>query len=459
MAKAKVSFECMACGYETPKWMGKCPNCGAWNQLEEKIVHKESAPGRGTLGKTPADDRSRATKLTTVKKSETPRTTTRSGEFDRVLGGGIVNGSLILIGGDPGIGKSTILLQTALILAENHNVLYVSGEESLEQIKMRADRITDTPSDLTVFCETNLLYIHEEIKRIKPDFLIIDSIQTVFHPDVTSAPGSVAQVRESTQSIMNIAKGNNIATFIVGHVTKDGQIAGPRLLEHMVDTVLYFEGDQHHTYRILRAVKNRFGSTNEMGIFEMKAKGLEEVLNPSEIFLEERSKNAPGSAIVATMEGTRAMLVEVQSLVTPTHFHNPRRMATGVDTNRLSLLMAVLEKSEGLLMQQHDAYIKVAGGVKLDEPAVDLSVIISIASSFQNIAVRGDDCFIGEVGLTGEIRRVTKIEQRLQEAAKLGFKRAIVPASNLSGVEVPDGIEAIGVKTLKQAIKHAQHKN
>ncbi|CAD2071283.1 DNA repair protein RadA [Jeotgalicoccus aerolatus] len=459
MAKAKVSFECMACGYETPKWMGKCPNCGAWNQLEEKIVHKESVPGRGTLGKTPADDRSRAAKLTTVKKSETPRTTTRSGEFDRVLGGGIVNGSLILIGGDPGIGKSTILLQTALILAENHNVLYVSGEESLEQIKMRADRITDTPSDLTVFCETNLLYIHEEIKRIKPDFLIIDSIQTVFHPDVTSAPGSVAQVRESTQSIMNIAKGNNIATFIVGHVTKDGQIAGPRLLEHMVDTVLYFEGDQHHTYRILRAVKNRFGSTNEMGIFEMKAKGLEEVLNPSEIFLEERSKNAPGSAIVATMEGTRAMLVEVQSLVTPTHFHNPRRMATGVDTNRLSLLMAVLEKSEGLLMQQHDAYIKVAGGVKLDEPAVDLSVIISIASSFQNIAVRGDDCFIGEVGLTGEIRRVTKIEQRLQEAAKLGFKRAIVPASNLSGVDVPDGIEAIGVKTLKQAIKHAQYKN
>lgn len=458
MAKAKVSFECMACGYESPKWMGKCPNCGAWNQLEEKIVHKESTPGRGTLGKAPVEERSRGTKLTTIKQSDTPRTTTRSGEFDRVLGGGIVNGSLILIGGDPGIGKSTILLQTALILAEEHNVLYVSGEESLEQIKMRADRITGKESDLTVFCETNLLYIHEEIKRMKPKFLIIDSIQTVYHPEVTSAPGSVAQVRESTQAIMNIAKGNNIATFIVGHVTKDGQIAGPRLLEHMVDTVLYFEGDQHHSYRMLRAVKNRFGSTNEMGIFEMKAKGLEEVLNPSEIFLEERSKNAPGSAIVATMEGTRAMLVEVQSLVTPTHFHNPRRMATGVDTNRLSLLMAVLEKSEGLLMQQHDAYIKVAGGVKLDEPAVDLSVIISIASSFKNIAVRGDDCFIGEVGLTGEIRRVTKIEQRLQEAAKLGFTRAIVPASNLSGIDIPEGIEAIGVKTLKQAIKHAQTK-
>lgn len=456
MAKPKVSFECMACGYETPKWMGKCPNCGAWNQLEEKIVHKEAVSGRGTLGKNKIDERSKASKLSTIEKKVTPRTTTRSGEFDRVLGGGIVNGSLILIGGDPGIGKSTILLQTALILAENHNVLYVSGEESLEQIKMRADRITSKPSNLTVFCETNLLYIHDEIKKIQPDYLIIDSIQTVFHPDVTSAPGSVAQVRESTQSIMNIAKGNNIATFIVGHVTKDGQIAGPRLLEHMVDTVLYFEGDQHHTYRILRAVKNRFGSTNEMGIFEMKASGLEEVLNPSEIFLEERSKNAPGSAIVATMEGTRAMLVEVQSLVTPTHFHNPRRMATGIDTNRLSLLMAVLEKSEGLLMQQHDAYIKVAGGVKLDEPAVDLSIVISIASSFQNIAVRGDDCFIGEVGLTGEIRRVTKIEQRLQEAVKLGFKRAIVPQSNLSGVQVPDGLEVLGVKTLKQALRHTK---
>ena len=454
MAKAKNVFECMACGSESPKWAGKCPNCGAWNQREEKLVHKETT-GRGTFGKPEQKERQRSRKLDRVKQSHTPRTLTQSGEFDRVLGGGIVDGSLILIGGDPGIGKSTILLQTALKLSENHEVLYVSGEESLEQIKLRADRLIEASDNLNVYSETNLFHIHDEIKNTKPDFLIIDSIQTVFNPDVTSAPGSVAQVRECTQSLMNIAKSGNIATFIVGHVTKEGQIAGPRMLEHMVDTVLYFEGDQHHTYRILRAVKNRFGSTNEMGMFEMKNVGLTEVLNPSEIFLEERSKNVPGSAIVATMEGTRAMLVEVQALVTPTHFHNPRRMATGIDQNRLSLLMAVLEKSEGLLMQQHDAYIKVAGGGKLEEPAVDLSVIISIASSFKGAAVRGDDCFIGEVGLTGEVRRVTKIDQRLIEAAKLGFKRAIIPSSNMKGLNVPEGIEVIGARTLKDALKTA----
>lgn len=453
MAKTKNVFECMSCGYESPKWMGKCPNCGAWNQMEEKVLHKETT-GRGTLGKKEQEERSHSEKLERVRKTHTPRTYTQSGELDRVLGGGIVDGSLILIGGDPGIGKSTILLQTALTLSENHEVLYVSGEESLEQIKLRADRLLESSDRLNVYSETNLFYIHEEVKKLKPDFLIIDSIQTIFHPDITSAPGSVAQVRECTQSIMNIAKGNNIATFIVGHVTKEGQIAGPRLLEHMVDTVLYFEGDQHHTYRILRAVKNRFGSTNEMGIFEMKGEGLKEVLNPSEIFLEERSKNAPGSAIVATMEGTRAMLVEVQALVTPTHFHNPRRMATGVDQNRLSLLMAVLEKNVGYLMQQHDAYIKVAGGVKLDEPAVDLSIIISIASSFKGSIVRGEDCFIGEVGLTGEIRRVTKIEQRLQEAAKLGFKRAVIPKSNMKGIEMPDNIKVVGAQNLNEALKY-----
>lgn len=452
MAKSKTIFECLACGFESPKWYGKCPSCGAWNQMEESIVRKETAKVRGTLGKSEAAP-TKATKLSEVKKKDTPRTKTHMGEFDRVLGGGIVDGSLILIGGDPGIGKSTILLQTALTLAKEHNVLYVSGEESLEQIKMRADRITRGTSNLSVFAETNLFYIQDTINKTEPDFLIIDSIQTIYHPDVTSAPGSVSQVRECTQSLMNIAKGQNIATFIVGHVTKDGQIAGPRLLEHMVDTVLYFEGDQHHTYRILRAVKNRFGSTNEMGIFEMKSSGLEEVLNPSEIFLEERSKNAPGSAIVATMEGTRAMLVEVQALVTPTHFHNPRRMSSGIDHNRLSLLMAVLEKSEGMLMQQHDAYVKVAGGVKLDEPAVDLSIIMSIASSFKSKELRGEDCFIGEVGLTGEIRRVTKIENRLTEAAKLGFKRAIIPKSNMYGIEIPDGLEVIGVKTLRETMR------
>lgn len=454
MAKAKNIFECLSCGYESPKWMGKCPNCGAWNSMEEKIIHKETKV-KGTLGKVDNGKKSKSEKLSRVKEHHTPRTKTRIQEFDRVLGGGIVPGSLILIGGDPGIGKSTILLQTALILAENAKVLYVSGEESVEQIKLRADRLEESSEELNVLAETNLFYIHDEVKRLEPDFLIIDSIQTIFHPDVTSAPGSVAQVRESTQSIMNIAKGQQIATFIVGHVTKEGQIAGPRLLEHMVDTVLYFEGEQHHTHRVLRAVKNRFGSTNEMGIFEMKNTGLKEVLNPSEIFLEERSKNSPGSAIVATMEGTRAMLVEVQSLVTPTHFHNPRRMATGIDHNRLSLLMAVLEKSEGLLMQQHDAYVKVAGGVRLDEPAVDLSIIVSIASSFKSASVRGTDCFIGEVGLTGEVRRVTRIEQRVQEASKLGFKRAFIPASNNTKLESIDGIEVVGVKTLSQALKVA----
>lgn len=454
MAKAKNVFECMACGYESPKWAGKCPNCGTWNQMEEKLVHKETT-GRGTFGKPEQKERQRSRKLDRVKQSHTSRTLTQSGEFDRVLGGGIVDGSLILIGGDPGIGKSTILLQTALKLSEEHEVLYVSGEESLEQIKLRADRLVEASDNLNVYSETNLFHIHDEIKNTKPDFLIIDSIQTIFNPDVTSAPGSVVQVRECTQSLMNIAKSGNVATFIVGHVTKEGQIAGPRMLEHMVDTVLYFEGDQHHTYRILRAVKNRFGSTNEMGMFEMKNVGLTEVLNPSEIFLEERSKNVPGSAIVATMEGTRAMLIEVQALVTPTHFHNPRRMATGIDQNRLSLLMAVLEKSEGLLMQQHDAYIKVAGGGKLEEPAVDLSIIISIASSFKNAAVRGDDCFIGEVGLTGEVRRVTKIDQRLIEAAKLGFKRAIIPSSNMKGLNIPEEIEVIGASTLKDALKAA----
>ncbi|MGL6145044.1 MAG: DNA repair protein RadA, partial [Macrococcoides caseolyticum] len=306
-----------------------------------------------------------------------------------------------------------------------------------------------------VYAETNLQIIHETVKRSKPKFLVIDSIQTIFHPEVTSAPGSVSQVRECTQELMRIAKQMNIATFIVGHVTKEGQIAGPRLLEHMVDTVLYFEGDTHHSYRILRAVKNRFGSTNEMGIFEMKNTGLKEVLNPSEMFLEERTKNVAGSTIVATMEGTRPLLVEVQSLVTPTSFHNPRRMASGVDHNRLNLLMAVLEKKQGYLLQQQDAYVKVAGGVKLDEPAVDLSVIVSIASSYNDKPTRGDDCFIGEVGLTGEVRRVARIEQRVQEAEKLGFKRVIIPKNNIGGWDFPGNIEVIGVTNINEALKMA----
>lgn len=430
-------------------------NCGAWNQMEE-VVERKSTPSKHGIksDKKPA----KVQKLSDVKQETTPRIQSGNDEFDRVLGGGIVSGSLVLIGGDPGIGKSTLLLQMCAKLSKQKKVLYITGEESLNQTKLRAERLSEDSSELNVFSETDLEVIHETVKHTEPDMIVVDSIQTIYHPEISSAPGSVSQVRESTQSLMNIAKQMNIATFIVGHVTKEGQIAGPRLLEHMVDTVLYFEGDEHHAYRILRAVKNRFGSTNEMGIFEMKHSGLKAVRNPSEMFLEERSKNVPGSTIVATMEGTRPLLIEVQSLVTPTTFNNPRRMATGIDHNRLSLLMAVLEKKENYLLQQQDAYIKVAGGVRLTEPAVDLAVIMAVASSFKNQAVDGLDCFIGEVGLTGEIRRVSRIEQRVQEAEKLGFKRVIIPKTNLGGWDYPEGIKVIGVESTREALAIALQK-
>ncbi|MDT0679353.1 DNA repair protein RadA [Staphylococcus chromogenes] len=453
MAKKKVIFECTACGYQSPKWMGKCPNCGAWNSMEESLEQKTAHPKHGVH--TQKTTQSKIQTLNEVKNEKTPRILTNSQEFNRVLGGGIVQGSLVLIGGDPGIGKSTLLLQMCAALSKEKKVLYITGEESLNQTKLRADRLDEDASALNVFAETDLEVIHEAVKKVQPELIVVDSIQTIYHPEISSAPGSVSQVRESTQSLMHIAKQMNIATFIVGHVTKEGQIAGPRLLEHMVDTVLYFEGDEHHAYRILRAVKNRFGSTNEMGIFEMKQAGLKSVPNPSEMFLEERSTNVPGSTIVATMEGTRPLLIEVQALVTPTTFNNPRRMATGIDHNRLSLLMAVLEKKEGYLLQQQDAYIKVAGGVKLSEPAVDLSIIIATASSFKDQAVDGLDCFIGEVGLTGEVRRVSRIEQRVQEAAKLGFKRVIIPKTNIGGWTFPENIEVIGVTSTNEALKYA----
>ncbi|OEK98641.1 DNA repair protein RadA [Staphylococcus casei] len=452
MAKKKVIFECMACGYQSPKWMGKCPSCGGWNQMEEVVEQKTASPKHGVRTR---DNVSKVQKLNDIKQETTPRVKSKSDEFNRVLGGGIVNGSLVLIGGDPGIGKSTLLLQICAALSQSHNVLYITGEESLSQTKLRAERLDEDSSQLNVFAETDLEIIHETVKQLKPDLLVVDSIQTIFHPEINSAPGSVSQVRESTQSLMNIAKQMNIATFIVGHVTKEGQIAGPRLLEHMVDTVLYFEGDEHHAYRILRAVKNRFGSTNEMGIFEMKQSGLKGVANPSEMFLEERSTNVPGSTIVSTMEGTRPLLIEVQALVTPTTFNNPRRMATGIDHNRLSLLMAVLEKKENYLLQQQDAYIKVAGGVRLTEPAVDLGIVVATASSFKDQAVDGLDCFIGEVGLTGEVRRVSRIEQRVQEAAKLGFKRVIIPETNIGGWQFPSDIQVIGVKSVNDALRYA----
>ena len=393
-------------------------------------------------------------RITDVEIANEARIYTDSRELDRVLGGGIVKGSLVLIGGDPGIGKSTLLLQVSSQLAnKKHSVLYISGEESLRQTKLRAERLDVTSDQLMVYAETNLEEISLTIESTKPEFVIIDSIQTIFHPEVTSAPGSVSQVRECTAELMRIAKTKGIAIFIVGHVTKEGSIAGPRILEHMVDTVLYFEGERHHTYRILRAVKNRFGSTNEMGIFEMRETGLEEVENPSEMFLEERSQGAAGSTVVASMEGTRPVLVEIQALISPTSFGNPRRMATGIDHNRVPLIMAVLEKRVGMLLQNQDAYLKVAGGVKLDEPAIDLAIAISIASSFLDKPTKATDCIIGEVGLTGEVRRVSRIEQRVQEAEKLGFERIILPANNLGGWTAPKGIQLIGVASVKEALQ------
>ncbi|WP_243292357.1 DNA repair protein RadA [Bacillus sp. FJAT-47783] len=455
MAKQKSKFICQSCGYESPKWMGKCPGCGAWNTMSEEVV-KKSTGRRVAFAHSEPTAVSKPTSINSIETVQEPRIKTSLKELNRVLGGGIVKGSLVLIGGDPGIGKSTLLLQVSSQLASfSHDVLYISGEESVKQTKIRADRLGIKADKLYVLAETDLEYISKAIDETKPAFVVIDSIQTVYHSDITSAPGSVSQVRECTAELMRIAKTKGIAIFIVGHVTKEGSIAGPRLLEHMVDTVLYFEGERHHTYRILRAVKNRFGSTNEIGIFEMKEAGLSEVLNPSEIFLEERSKGASGSTVVASMEGTRPVLVEIQALIAPTSFGNPRRMATGIDHNRISLLMAVLEKRIGLLLQNQDAYIKVAGGVKLDEPAIDLAVALSIASSFKDQSTKATDVFIGEVGLTGEVRRVSRIEQRVQEAAKLGFQRVILPKANIEGWQVPKGVEIVGVENVYEALQVA----
>ena len=398
-------------------------------------------------------EKTRPMKLAEVTSIDINRTKTEMDEFNRVLGGGVVPGSLVLIGGDPGIGKSTLLLQVSTQLSHQGTVLYVSGEESAEQIKLRAERLGDIDSEFYLYAETNMQNIRTEIEKIKPDFLIIDSIQTVMSPEISSVQGSVSQVREVTAELMQLAKTNNIATFIVGHMTKEGTLAGPRTLEHMVDTVLYFEGERQHTFRILRAVKNRFGSTNEIGIFEMQSGGLVEVVNPSEVFLEERLDGATGSSIVVTMEGTRPILAEVQALVTPTMFGNAKRTTTGLDFNRASLIMAVLEKRAGLLLQNQDAYLKSAGGVKLDEPAIDLAVAVAIASSYKDLPTNPQECFIGEIGLTGEIRRVNRIEQRINEAAKLGFTKIYAPKNSLNGLKVPDNIQVIGVTTIGEVLK------
>ena len=391
--------------------------------------------------------------LKDISLSEDERQTTQIGELDRVLGGGIVPGSLVLVGGDPGIGKSTLLLQVCRNLAEKQvSVLYISGEESLRQIKLRANRIGQFTDKMQLLCETNLEVIREVIERRKPDVVVIDSIQTMFHEDVSSAPGSVSQVRESTNILMQIAKGMGVSIFIVGHVTKEGNVAGPRVLEHMVDTVLYFEGDRHASYRILRAVKNRFGSTNEIGVFEMQKGGLVEVENPSEYMLSGKPENASGSVVACAMEGTRPMLMEIQALVCKTNFGMPRRTAAGLDYNRVNLLMAVLEKRMGMPLSAYDAYVNIAGGIRLNEPAADLGIVMAIASSYKNRPIDEDTIVFGEVGLSGEVRAVTMPEQRVSEAKKLGFKRCIVPAVSMKTIGKIEGIEILGVENVNQAM-------
>lgn len=453
MAKVKTKFYCTECGYESPKWYGKCPGCQSWNSMVEETESIVKTQGRNS---SLFDSKEKPLPIINIESDQEPRILTGIQELNRVLGGGVVPGSLILVGGDPGIGKSTLLLQTShAMTVSGLRVLYISGEESVRQTKLRADRLEALSPDLYVLSETNMERIEEAVNQVDPHFLVIDSIQTVFLPEITSAPGSVAQVRECTSRFMRIAKGLGIATVLVGHVTKEGAIAGPRMLEHMVDCVLYFEGERHHTYRLLRAVKNRFGSTNEIGIFEMGESGLREVANPSEMFLSERPLGVAGSTVAASMEGTRPMLVELQALISATQFPSPRRMATGVDYNRMALIIAVLEKRQGMFLQNQDAYLNVAGGVKLDEPATDLAMAVSIASSFRDLPTKPYDVIFGEVGLTGEVRGVSRAEQRAKEAQKLGFKRVIMPEKSLKGWKHPVGIELIGINTVGDALAAA----
>lgn len=456
MAKGKKSvYFCQNCGHEESKWLGQCPVCKEWNTFVEETVMNVPAgniPARGKSGGSVE-----AVTLSSIRTDEEERIRTGIRELDRVLGGGIVQGSLVLVGGDPGIGKSTLLLQVCRQLSDEHRkVLYISGEESLKQIKLRANRMGEFSETLYLLCETNLDRIRKTIERYSPDMVVIDSIQTMYNEEVSSAPGSVSQVRESTNVLMQLAKGLNIAIFIVGHVTKEGTVAGPRVLEHMVDTVLYFEGDRHASYRILRGVKNRFGSTNEIGVFEMRREGLAEVENPSEFMLSGKPENASGSVVACAMEGTRPVLMEIQALVCKTSFGMPRRTAAGFDYNRVNLLMAVLEKRMGLPLSDYDAYVNIAGGIRMNEPAADLGIVMAIASSYKNKPVPEDCIAFGEVGLSGEVRAVTMPEQRVAEAQKLGFKTCIVPEVSRKSLEYAvktSGMKIIGVRNINQAIE------
>lgn len=456
MAKGKNTtvFFCQSCGYESAKWMGQCPGCKEWNSFVEETVVTGTAKGQGkAAGRQSIGEKKQPAALNEIALSEEDRISTGMAELDRVLGGGIVAGSLTLVGGDPGIGKSTLLLQVCRDLAmSGREVLYISGEESLKQIKIRANRIGEFDSHLKLLCETSLQAIEEIMRRNKPEVVIVDSIQTMYHEEISSAPGSVSQVREATALLLQLAKGLNISVFIVGHVTKEGTVAGPRVLEHMVDTVLYFEGDRYASYRILRGVKNRFGSTNEIGVFEMGEKGLQEVSNPSEFMLNGKPKGASGSIVVCSMEGTRPILIEIQALVCHSNFGIPRRQTTGTDFNRVNLLMAVLEKRLGLQMGNCDAYVNIAGGIKIQEPAIDLGIAMAIVSSFKNRAIEDRVIAIGEVGLSGEVRAVSMIQSRVQEAKKLGFTACIVPWGCMEGLKEIKDIKIIGVKNLAQAM-------
>ena len=451
MAKTKTRYVCQLCAHASPKWLGRCANCGEWNTyVEEKVTPRSVVKARvSTMHRSSAGTPPQP--LAAIELGEETRLLTGVAEFDRVMGGGIMHGSMTLVAGDPGIGKSTLMTELGKYLPDRR-VLYVTGEESLRQVKLRAQRLGVTSEGFLIFAETNVEEIIAATQEVQPDVLIVDSIQTVFRPDVESAPGSVSQVRESASALMHFTKSMDVATFLVGHVTKAGAIAGPRVLEHIVDTVLYLEGDRHHAYRILRSVKNRFGSTNEIGVFEMRGTGLHEVANPSEIFLSERSYGASGSTVVCSLEGTRPVLVEVQALATATAYGTPQRTVAGFDLRRLQLLLAVLEKREGLRLSTHDVFLNVAGGVRLEEPAVDLGVVVAVASSFRDVPTDTGAVLIGEVGLGGEVRTVSQLELRLKEAAKLGFERAVVPKNNLKGFTPPKSIEVLGVDRLHEVL-------
>lgn len=445
MAKSRTRYVCQSCGHESARWVGRCPGCEAWNTLVEEIV--ATGPGARAAQGRPG----RSVRLADVESGSEPRFPTGIEEFDRVLGGGIVPGSVVLVAGDPGIGKSTLMTEVAALLAPQ-GVLYVCGEESPAQVRLRADRLEVDGSDVRLLAETDVDTILASAEELDPSVAVIDSIQTLYRPDLPSAPGSVAQVRECAALLMRRAKSSGMATFVVGHVTKDGTIAGPRVLEHMVDTVVHLEGDRHHAYRVLRAVKNRFGSTNEIGVFEMQSSGLKPVANPSEIFLSERNTGASGSAVICAVEGTRPVLAEIQALVTPTSYPSPQRTADGFDTRRLQLLLAVLEKREGIRLAAQDVFVNVAGGLRLTEPAVDLGIAMAVVSSLRDRALPADTVVVGEVGLSGEVRSVPQLATRLKEAAKLGFRSAVVPAYGLHAGIAPQSLELVPVSRLREAI-------